>query len=61
MQIYNYDKDREDASASSQKIFIILIDDNKPIKICFEGKTINSITAAAVTLKEILNWIKVFD
>ena len=61
MQIYDYDKDREDASASSQKIFIIPIDDNNPIKICFEGKTINSITAAAVALKEILNRIKIFD
>ena len=60
MQIYDYDKDREDASASSQKIFIIPIDDNKPIKICFEGKTINSITTA-VALKEILNRIKIFD
>lgn len=60
MQIYDYDKEREDANASSQKIFIIPIDDNKPIKICFEGKTIDSITAA-VMLKEILNWIKVFD
>ena len=60
MQIYDYDKDREDASASSQKIFIIPIDDNKPIKICVEGKTINSITAA-VALKEILNRIKIFD
>ena len=60
MQIYDYDKEREDANASSQKIFIIPIEDNKPIKICFEGKTIYSITAA-VTLKEILNWIKVFD
>ena len=60
MQIYNYDKEREDANASSQKILIIPIDDNKPIKIYFEEKTIDSITAA-VTLKEILNWIKVFD
>ena len=60
MQIYDYDEEKEDANASSQKIFIIPIDDNKPIKICFEEKTIDSITAA-VTLKEILNWIKVFD
>ena len=54
MQIYDYDKEREDALVSSQKIFIIPIDDNKPIKIYFEGKTIDSITAA-VMLKEILN------
>ena len=60
MQIYDYDKGREDANASSQKIFTMPIDDNKLIKICFEEKTIDSITAA-VTLKEILNWIKVFD
>ena len=60
MQIYDYDKEREDANASSQKILIIPIDDNKPIKICFEGKTIDS-TTAALTLEEILNLIKVFD
>ena len=60
MQIYDYDKDREDASASSQKIFIIPIYNNKPIKICFEGEILNSITAA-VALKEILNRIKIFD
>ena len=60
MQIYDYDKNREDALASSQKIFITPIDDNKPIKICFEGKTIDSITAV-VALKEVLNRIKIFD
>lgn len=59
MQIYDYDKEREDANASSQKIFIIPIDDNKPIKICFEGKIIDSI--AAVALKEILDRIKIFN
>ena len=53
MQIYDYDEEREDANASSQKIFIILIDNNKPIKICLEGKTIDSITGGSYIKRNI--------